>query len=387
MKRFLVVLIVVLFSVLAMQAQDQAQTREAPPAAEGIELVKVVDNLIRPLYVTHAGDGSGRLFIVEQRGRIYVLKNDALSIFIDITSLVSPDANGSGYTERGLLGLAFHPDYATNGLFFVNYTDQDGHTVIRRYQVSADNPDVADASSGTEIFFLRQPFPNHNGGYITFGPDGYLYVALGDGGMAGDPLNEGQNTDGLLGSILRLDVNAETYSVPANNPFVAGGGAPEIWSYGWRNPWRFSFDRATGDMYIGDVGQNTWEEVNFEPAGSAGGLNYGWNVYEATYPYLKRDVDGELAMPVAEYDHSLGCSVTGGYVYRGENVPDLQGVYLYGDYCSGNVWYAYRDPAQVWQSALFLTTGFQISSFGEDEAGELYIVDYRGAVYRIASAR
>jgi glucose/arabinose dehydrogenase len=390
MKRFLFVLIVVLMLAVSLQAQDQPQvvtTREAPPAADAVQLVKVVSSLIRPLYVTHAGDGSGRLFIVEQRGRIYVRENDALSIFLDITNLASPEANGSGYTERGLLGLAFHPDYATNGLFFVNYTDTAGNTVIRRYQVSADNPAVADAASGTEIFTLRQPFPNHNGGYITFGLDGYLYVAVGDGGMAGDPLEEGQNKDGLLGSILRLDVSAQTYSVPQSNPFVAGGGAPEIWSYGWRNPWRFSFDRATGDMYIGDVGQNMWEEISFEPAGSAGGLNYGWNIYEASHQYVNLQPVGEVVMPIAEYDHSQGCSVTGGYVYRGEAVAALQGVYLYGDYCSGNVWYAYRDPDQVWQSGLFLQTGFQISSFGEDEAGELYIVDYNGAIYQIVSAQ
>jgi glucose/arabinose dehydrogenase len=373
--------------VFAQDTEEVVTNREAAPAASSFQLEQVVGSLIRPLFVTHANDGSGRLFIVEQRGRIYVRDNGALSIFIDISNLVSAEAGGTGYTERGLLGLAFHPDYASNGLFFVNYSDRSGHTVIRRYQVSASDPNVADSNSGVEIFFLRQPFPNHNGGHMAFGPDGYLYVSVGDGGLAGDPLDEGQNPDGLLGSILRLDVNAETYAIPQDNPFVAGGGAPEIWSYGWRNPWRFSFDRATGDLYIGDVGQNNWEEINFEPADSAGGLNYGWNAYEATHVYGNRQPNGEVVMPVAEYDHSLGCSVSGGYVYRGQAIPDLQGVYLYSDYCTGNLWYAYRDLNDVWQSALFSQTGFQVSSFGEDENGELYVVDYRGAVYQIVPAQ
>lgn len=383
MKHLWIMILILLFSSSALAQDEPITLRDAPPTAESVQLETVVDNLIRPLYVTHAGDGSNRLFILEQRGRIYVYQGSALTIFMDISGRVSEEAGGVNYTERGLLGMAFHPNYTENGTFFLNYTDRNGNTVIARYQVSAD-PNVADANSAEIIFTLNQPYPNHNGGHMTFGDDGYLYVALGDGGLFGDPLSAGQNPETLLGSILRLDVDTETgYAIPEDNPFVVGGGAPEVWAYGLRNPWRFSFDRATGDMYIADVGQNQWEEVNFEPADSLGGLNYGWNAYEATHVYSGNAANGEVVIPIAEYDHSLGNSITGGYVYRGEALPDLQGVYLYGDFGQGRIWYAHRDPEGNWQYAQWFDTDYNISSFGEDEAGELYLVNYRGSVLKL----
>jgi glucose/arabinose dehydrogenase len=291
----------------------------------------------------------------------------------------------SSYTERGLLGLAFHPDYANNGLFFIDYTDQNGNSVIARYHVSADDPNKADPSSATQLLYVQQPFANHNGGDLAFGPDGYLYAAFGDGGSGGDPQGNGQNPSTLLGSILRLDVNAaDGYAVPDSNPFAGSGSArPEIWAWGLRNAWRFSFDRTTGDLYIADVGQNNWEEVNFQPASSAGGQNYGWNAYEATHVYSGQPPASDVVMPILEYDHGGGrCSITGGYVYRGEQIPGLQGYYFYGDWCSGTIWAAQRDNAGDWSTTVSLQSGRQISSFGEDEAGELYLVDYGGAVLR-----
>jgi glucose/arabinose dehydrogenase len=254
--------------------------------------------------------------------------------------------------------------------------------------MATDDGSPIEPESGKKIFTQEQPFENHNGGHMAFGPDGYLYIALGDGGSAYDPLKNGQNLETLLGKILRIDVNAdEGYVVPADNPFVDGGGLPEIWAYGVRNPWRFSFDRATGDLYIGDVGQGLWEEVDFQPADSTGGENYGWSGYEGSHILTPEQTADNAVMPIAEYSHSDGgCSITGGYVYRGEAIPTLQGVYLYSDYCSGTVWYAYRDESDVWQSGVFLESGFQVSSFGEDANGELLVVDYSGTVYRIAPA-
>jgi glucose/arabinose dehydrogenase len=309
--------------------------------------------------------------------------------FLDLTALVSAEANGNGYTERGLLGLAFSPDYINDGRFYVNYTDRQGTTIIARYTVAADNPNQADPNSAEIIFTQPQPYANHNGGHMAFGPDGFLYVSLGDGGAANDPLGAGQDLDMLLGKILRIDVAPISgYSIPPSNPFVAGGGLPEIWAYGVRNVWRFSFDRATGDLYLADVGQNLYEEVNFQSADSAGGENYGWNGYEASQVFNRQAIAENAVMPIAEYAHSgaNGCSVTGGYVYRGATLPQLEGVYLYGDYCSGRIWIAYRDTDDAWQSSVFRDSGLQISSFGEDEAGELYILHYGGAVYRVTAA-
>jgi glucose/arabinose dehydrogenase len=304
--------------------------------------------------------------------------------FLDISAQVSCCG------ERGLLGLAFHPDYEQNGFFYVNYTDLNGDTSISRFSVSAD-PGRADPQSEARLLRIAQPFPNHNGGATVFGPDGYLYLGLGDGGSGGDPMGNGQNPEVLLGKILRIDVNAgEPYSIPADNPFASGGGAAEVWAYGLRNPWRISFDRQTGDLYIGDVGQGMWEEIDFLPAGSPGGTNFGWNAREGARRFpggLDLPDSVELNAPVAEYAHSLGCSVTGGFVYRGERLPAWQGVYLFGDVCSGFVWGLVRGADGDWQNQRLFETGFSVTSFGEDEGGEIYLVNgpYSGdgSIYRL----
>lgn len=366
----------------AGRADGAGEMQEVP-----YQLVPVASGFSRPLYVTHAGDGSSRLFVVEQGGAIRVIKDGVVLAqpFLDVSGLISREALEDGYTERGLLGLAFHPGYADNGWLYINYTDVNGHTVVARYTVSADDPDHADPASAAPLLYVQQPYANHNGGHMAFGPDGYLYVSLGDGGSGGDPDGNGQNLATLLGSILRLDVNvADGYAIPADNPFVDREGAhPEIWAWGLRNVWRFSFDRATGDLYLADVGQNQWEEINFQPVSSAGGENYGWNAFEGTHVYSGQPAASAVVAPVLEYAHSNGrCSVTGGYVYRGERIPALQGVYLYGDWCTGTIWSAQRDAGGLWQAVVSLESGRSISSFGEDEAGELYLVDYGGEVLR-----
>jgi glucose/arabinose dehydrogenase len=291
--------------------------------------------------------------------------------------------------------MAFHPDYATTGqpgagIFYVYYTDNNGDTVVSRFQVDQTDPNRADENSETPILQVEQPYPNHNGGLLKFGPDGYLYVGLGDGGSAGDPEGHGQNLATLLGSILRLDVSqaGDSYDIPADNPFIDNSAArPEIWSYGWRNPWRFSFDRQTGDMYIADVGQNTWEEVNVQPGSSQGGENYGWDIMEGTICYSAQTCDQSgLVLPVFDYDHSKGCSITGGYVYRGQQFPELTGNYFVADFCSGIIWRLFPDGNSRWLEAEFPSTGHIISSFGEDASGELYVVDHTGGIYQIQPA-
>jgi glucose/arabinose dehydrogenase len=339
-----------------------------------------------PVGITHAGDE--RLFIVQQVGVIIIHDTIALlpTPFLNIASLVSFGG------EQGLLGLAFHPRYAENGFFFVNYTDRNGDTVIARYQVSPTDRNRADPATRKEILFIDQPYPNHNGGELQFGPDGYLYIGMGDGGSAGDPQNRAQSLTQLLGKMLRIDVDhGEPYAIPPANPFLnTTGPRPEIWAYGLRNPWRFSFDRETGDLWIADVGQGSREEVSFQPAASIGGENYGWRLMEATHCFdarLNCSTEG-LVQPIIEYDHATGgCSVTGGYVYRGVRYPRLRGMYIYGDYCSGKVWAAQRNasgPATVVELA---DTDFSISAFGEDANGELYLADLDGAVYRIVDPR
>lgn len=367
--------------------------RDAPPDPNSFRFFPVASNLFRPLYVTGAGDSSGRVFILEQTGRVWILRDNALlpTPFIDLSTVVSQDVR-FGYSERGLLGLAFHPDYMDNGHFFVNYTDADGTTQVVEYTVAADNPDIADPNSARVLLTVAQPYPNHNGGHMAFGPDGYLYIAMGDGGSRDDPLNAGQDRSMLLGKLLRIDVDNfdfdRPYGIPLDNPFAQDPTlAPEVWALGLRNPWRFSFDRATGDLYIGDVGQNRWEEINFQPAGAPGGANYGWVVYEANNRYRDAEPTSAVTFPIATYSHDAGsCSVTGGYIYRGAALPALQGYYLFSDYCSGIVWSAWRNAAGVWQSTEIARTGRQISSFGEDDAGELYLVDYAGAVLKIVPA-
>jgi glucose/arabinose dehydrogenase len=362
-------------------SQPRPSMDTSQPRNFEIDLIPIVEGgLVRPAYLTHAGDD--RLFVVEQPGRIRIIKDGQLldQSFLDITDQVSTNGN-----ERGLLSVAFHPDYKTNGQFFVNYTRRpDGATVIERYTVSSNDPDRADEQSGEVILVIAQPEQNHNGGLIKFGPDGYLYIGMGDGGGAGDrhgTIGNGQDLSSLLGKMLRIDVtNQDPYAIPPDNPF-----GNEIWSYGWRNPWRFSFDRATGDVYLADVGQNAYEEVHFQPADSAGGENYGWRIMEGTHcfdPGQGCDQSG-LVLPVAEYSHAEGgCSITGGYVYRGLDYPVLNGAYFFGDYCSGIIWSLQRDGDQ-WLMTKRLEAGVRISSFGEDANGELYVVDHGGAVYRL----
>lgn len=339
----------------------------------------IVDGFSRPLLATNAGDGSGRIFVLEQGGVIRIVQGGAIlpDPFMDITGQV-----GSGGNEQGLLGLAFHPDYESNGLFFVNYTDLNGDTVISRFQVSAD-ANVADPASEKILLQVDQPFANHNGGNLEFGPDGYLYSGLGDGGSQGDPNGNGQSQAAYLAKLLRIDVNSgDPYGIPADNPFASGGGLPEIWALGFRNPWRFSFDRATGDLYIADVGQNQWEEVDYLPAGSPGGANFGWNIMEGNHPYQGDATDGMIG-PVTEYEHGNRCSITGGYVYRGQALPAWNGVYFYGDYCSGEILGLVHNADSSWESRLLYDTGFLITSFGLDEAGEIYVLDRNGGLYQL----
>ena len=345
-----------------------------------IRLVRVVTGLASPVFVTDPGDG--RLFVVEQRGTIRIAESGTIRTtpFLDVTALVRLGS------ERGLLGLAFDPSFAENGKFYVNYTDLSGDTVIERYSVSSD-PSLADPSSGELVLRIDQPFANHNGGHLTFGPDGMLYIGTGDGGSGGDPLNSGQTLSTLLGKMLRIDVSGPLpYSIPVTNPFFSEPAArSEIWAYGLRNPWRYSFDRGTGDLYIGDVGQNAIEEIDFQPSSSPGGENYGWRRMEGSRCFNPSTGcnDGSLVLPILEYDHSQGCSVTGGYVYRGTTRPALEGIYFFGDFCSGRLWGARRDEQGTWASAILLETGLTVSSFGEDSRGNLYLIDYGGSVFRI----
>ncbi len=342
-----------------------------------------------PVLLTHAGDGSGRLFGVEQTGMVWIVTPAGETLpepFLDVALTMTQDVMRGSYTERGLLGLAFHPNFARNRTFFIHQTDLNGDTQIVRYQTLASDPNRADPESRTVILTIDQPWHDHNGGMIAFGRDGYLYIGMGDGGREDDPDGNGQNTAVLLGKLLRIDVDGDAYRVPSDNPFVGlAGHAPEIWAYGLRNPWRFSFDRATGDLYIGDVGQWSREEINYLPAG-IGGINFGWQTYEGTLLRAESAPDILPAMPIAEYAHSQGCSVIGGVVYRGAALPDLDGTYLYGDYCSGRVWLLRRNAAGAWQSRLWMETGRQITAFGEDEAGEVYLVDYKGDILRLERA-
>lgn len=389
-----------LLAVLApLRMQAQEATPETTPAVSEISAPKgsdyqwipMVGGFNSPILATNAGDGSGRLFVGEQGGVIFIVQGgeyDDTDPFLDIWDALSNDVFQGGYTERGLLGLAFHPDFENNGLFFVNHTDRNGDNVIARYHVNPDDPNHVDESSRVELLKIHQPFYDHNGGGMAFGPDGYLYIGVGDGGSLGDdPGATAQNLSVLLGKLLRIDVDAETYTVPPDNPFVGVENAmPEIWAYGLRNPWRISFDAATGDLYIGDVGQADYEEIDFQPAGFAGGANYGWYNFEATHPYNGREAPENMTLPVAEYPHLIGCSVTGGYVYRGAALPELNGVYFFGDYCNGRIWTLFKHADGQWHVQPFMETGYTITSFGLDEQGELYLVNYKGGVFRLGRA-
>ena len=365
---------------------------EAPRAA--LDLQSIVSGLERVTFVGHANDD--RLFIAEQSGEILIFSEGALlpTPFLDVSGLVN-----NGF-ERGLLSFAFHPDYANNGFVFVFYSNLQNHATVARYQVSAVDPNVVNAASATVIYSVAEG-SGHYGGQLGFGGDGYLYFSIGDGGSQNDPECDAQNTANVLGSIVRIDVNQNInttpfYGIPADNPFVGMGGMPaeEVWSYGFRNPWRFSFDRLTGDFYFSDVGQNTREEFNFEPAGAVGGSNYGWKAMEGTFCHdnntppsncpLDTPACGSLDLtpPAFEYPTANGsCSITGGYVYRGATAAQLYGSYLYGDWCSGNIWAA-DENAGVWSSNLLSINLPAVTTFGEDSTGEVYLSN-GSAVYRI----
>ncbi len=365
--------------------------------------VQVASGLTLPDWITHAPGDYQRIFILEKPGRIRIVKDGVLlaTSFLDINSIVGGGTSVSD--ERGLLGLAFHPNYDSNGYFYVYYTNNSNNTVVARYTVSAD-PDIADLGSAQQVLSVVQPQTNHNGGWTAFGPDGYLYISLGDGGGADDDdaghtvgVGNGQDiTDNLLGKMLRVDINGDdfpgdstkNYAIPADNPFVGVTGDDEIWAFGLRNAWRNSFDRVTGDLYIGDVGQNQWEEIDYQPATSSGGENYGWRCYEGNHNH---NLTGDCSLtpftfPIYEYSHSSGCSITGGNVYRGCAIPDLQGTYFFADYCSSTISSFEYDGSTITNftnrtseldppGALAIAS---IVSFGEDAYGELYIADHSG---------
>ena len=331
-----------------------------------------------PIAIQFPDDGSRHMFIIEQDGRIRIIENGQMldPPFLDIISKVDSLGN-----EQGLLGLAFHPNFKQNPYFYVNYIDVNGNTVIARFTA---NGNLADPASEKDLLHIQQPFPNHNGGQMAFGPDGYLYMGLGDGGAEYDPFGNGQNKNVLLGKILRIDVDhGNPYAIPAGNPFVNGGGKAEIWAYGLRNPWRFSFDQPSDNLYIADVGQDLWEEVDVVPS-NAGGLNFGWKYYEGMHPYAGNPPAGvNFTFPAMEYSHAVGgCAIIGGYVYRGA-ITELQGIYFYGDDCSGKIWGLIHSN-NGWQSQVLFETGANITTFGQDPSGELYFADRRGTIYRLS---
>lgn len=384
--------VAVLLALAGWLIHEDSMKPSVAHADDPVALTAVFTNLARPVALTHAGDGSNRIFIVQQAGQILVSSGGGSpTTFLDIDPLVRCCG------EEGLFSVAFHPNYGVGGnaYFYVNYTNNDGDSVTARYSASPPGGNIADPNSALILLTIAHPTnANHNGGQLQFGPDGYLYFGIGDGGGGGDPNNNAQNINTLLGKMLRLDVNAAAPYIPATNPYAgATPGLDQIWAKGLRNPWRFSFDRASGDLFIADVGQGSWEEVNFTASGDPGGVNYGWNVVEGTRcyppPTMSCNTAG-LQLPPIEYDHSAGnCSVTGGYRYRGSGYPGLVGQYFYGDYCSGRIWSAVPGGGGTWVSSERLDTHLLISAFGEDEAGELYVVHHGisdGIVYRLRGA-
>lgn len=352
-----------------------------------IQLERIAQGVGQCTDIQSARDGSGRLFLVQQSGVIRIWRGGALQAgnFLDLRGRISTGG------ERGLLGLAFPPQFGERRYFYVNYTNPAGNTVVSRFRVSGSNENQADANSEQVLLTVNQPFPNHNGGQLQFGPDGMLYIGLGDGGSANDPQNHGQNPQSLLGKMLRIQVepNLARYEVPASNPFVGNANyRPEIWASGLRNPWRYAFDRETGDLYMADVGQNAFEEINFQAASSRGGENYGWVTMEGFNCVRSGCNTQGLALPVHVYPRSEGVSVTGGYVYRGSRFANLRGMYLYGDYVTGRLW-GLRRQGEQWVNQLLIDLGrsFSISTFGEDEDGELLIANYgSGEIFRIRGA-
>jgi glucose/arabinose dehydrogenase len=391
---------VILLAMGAIATKPDARAA-ASIAWPTIQLQPVASGFQRPVFVGNAGDGSGRLFVVEQAGLIRILHTDGSiepTPFLDITDRVRSPATGGG-NEQGLLSVAFPPGYTKKGYFYVYYTRNDGNNQVARFNLSGD-PNQADPASEVPILLLEHPGQeNHNGGQLVFGPDGYLYIGTGDGGGGGDPYHNAQNPASLLGKILRIDVEftiptlpyaqylpclqngvgqnqgSVAYRIPPDNPFVNKPGyRGEIWAMGMRNPWRFSFDRQTHDLWIADVGQDKYEEVDFQPAASTGGENYGWNIMEGFHCYNATSCNSTgMTPPVVEYDHSQGCAISGGYMYRGATYPAMQGIYFYADYCSGKVWGLRNNGG--WQSQKLLDSGLSVSSFGVSESGELYVAD------------
>lgn len=379
MWKLILMLTAVLIGSLSSMSSSQA---ERGIGSRQPAVAPVTTDLESPVDLTYAPGGpAGALFVLEQVGRVRVLRDGELlkKPFLDITDRV-----GSSSNEQGLLGIAFAPDFARSRRFFVNYTDKKGDTVVAGFKAVDDW--AADARSEWRVLSIDQPYQNHNGGQLRFGPDGMLYIGMGDGGSGGDPQNYAQNVRSLLGKMLRIDVSQSTaakpYSVPKDNPKFGPGSLPEIWAVGLRNPWRFSFDRKTGEMWIADVGQGEYEEVSVQPAGR-GGLNYGWKLREGLHEFEGGARAPQFTDPIHEYAHGDdGCSVTGGFVYRGRQAPDLVGAYVFGDFCSGRIWTLQRDGKSVKRTLLHETT-MKITSFGEDAAGELYVLDRAGGVYRL----
>jgi glucose/arabinose dehydrogenase len=349
-------------------------------AAPSISTDPYITGLTRPVFITHAGDSSGRLYILEKNvGRIRIFQKSGTTGTLLATPLLDIGAKVNTGNEEGLLGLAFHPSYSSNGRFFVYYTNTSGDNQLSEFQRSVGDPNIADATETTVLTLLHPGQSNHNGGCIMFGPDGYLYIGTGDGGGGGDPFENAQNTNSLLGKLLRIDVNSttSTYTVPADNPFVGVAGADEIYAYGLRNPWRYSFDSRPGGtnrLFLGDVGQSAWEEVDIITKGG----NYGWDDMEGFVCYEPSTgcLTAGRTLPINVYDHSLGFSITGGYVYRGSQYPYLYGRYIFADYVTGRVWALTEGPPDTWTRIDLATLPFQISSFGEDEDGELFVIEY-----------
>ncbi len=390
-------------AVLAALAAPAGARAQPSGFTAGVELLAA--GLDRPTTIAHAGDGSGRLFILEQAGRIRIWDGAAIlpAPFLDIEALVDDEGNA-----QGLLGLAFHPGYESNGYFYVNYT-RDGspgldRTVVARYRVWAGDPDLADPGSAAVLFEIEQDSPIHNGDDLHFGPDGYLWFSTGDGGPGNDPHNNAQSLATLKGKILRLDIDAPVpegpselcglgaagYAPAPGNPYLGVPGAcDEIWASGFRNPWRMSFDRATGDLFVGDVGQNEWEEIDLLPAAAPGGLNFGWRCWEGHEEHLPAGCAGpeSYVFPILEYGHSRGCAVTGGYRYRGSGQPAMHGTYFFADYCAGTVWGAVPGCGGVWRETALFDAGFLVGAFGEDEKGEIYLLAQApapaGGLYRL----
>lgn len=375
--RKIIILAIIIFSVKLFAQNPDIQIQNAFPNLSAFPF---------PVYLCGAGDNTNRIFVTDLYGKIYVFPNDSnvnesqKKIFLDIVNLARYDG------EMGLLGIAFHPNYASNGYFYVNYNDvNDGKTTISRFSRSAGDPDKADSLSEFKILQIYQPYPNHKGGMIFFGADGYLYVAMGDGGSQGDPGNRAQNPDSLLGKILRIDVDHTSgslnYAIPPDNPYAISGGAKEVYALGFRNPWRVSEDRETGLIYAGDVGQNAYEEIDILQKGK----NYGWRITEGFHCYNPAsgcDTSG-ITMPIKEYDHTGGnCSITGGFVYRGARRPELTGAYIYGDYCSGKISMLRYKNGTVTQDSMLIDTPNLILSFGMDEQKELYCLAQNGRIYR-----